>query len=237
MATYDPIAAVELENDVSVRPPHDFRKQPLAPARDPCGPSLTYLNFSGRLHTFIRGAASVMPRTRRSSCAADFALGRFDGILALDPLVRHVAKVGFTQIGHHDAVGAVVANIAGIDPDDLVAIQLDQKGGNIAVGTMGRIDHGANAAAGDQLNALADQLRITVHDHPFYIAVRPNAATIGGPFGSIADPHGVIGRGAVLILSLLRLVLLQLILILPLLSLILGIVGGGLRIHRGILGP
>ena len=64
MATYDPIAAVELENDVSVRPPHDCRKQPLAPARDPRGPSLTYLNFSGRLHILLSAARPLLCQGR-----------------------------------------------------------------------------------------------------------------------------------------------------------------------------
>jgi hypothetical protein len=45
----------------------------------------------------------------------------------LDAFVRHMTKVGAVQIGHHNAVGAVVANVSRVNPDDLVAVQFDQK--------------------------------------------------------------------------------------------------------------
>src|SRR5436190_22158093 len=106
----------------------------------------------------------------------------------------------------------------------------------MAVGAMGGIDHGTDAAAADQLNALTDQALLALHDHPFDIAARPHAAAIGGAFDGIAGLQAVIDSGAILIVRLLRLVLLQLALILLLLRLILGIVGGGFCVIRGSFG-
>ena len=45
----------------------------------------------------------------------------------LKPLIRHVMQIDGIQIGHHDSVGAVIANIGDIDPNDLVAIQTHQQ--------------------------------------------------------------------------------------------------------------
>src|ERR1044071_737652 len=108
---------------------------------------------------------------------------------------------------------------------------------------MGCVDHAAHAAAGDQLNALADQARIAIHHHPFHSAAWPHAATIGGAFGGIAVLKAIIGGGAVpivlllcLVLLLLRQVLPQLSLILLLLCLILGIVSRGFGVHGGVFG-
>ena len=41
----------------------------------------------------------------------------------LKPLVRHAVQIASIQIGHHDSVGTVVANIGGVDPNQLAGIQ------------------------------------------------------------------------------------------------------------------
>src|SRR5689334_6497981 len=103
--------------------------------------------------------------------------------------VGHVAKVRMIQVGHHDAIGTVVTNVTGVNPYDLVAVQLDQQRRDVAVGGMGGIEHGANPGTADQLNPLADQARVTFDNGPPCIAAWPHATAIGGTFDSIPLPQ------------------------------------------------
>src|SRR4051812_25072102 len=98
----------------------------------------------------------------------------------------------------------------------------------MAVGSMRSVDHRADAAATDQFDPLADQMVFTFHNHPLHIAIRPDAAMIGGALRRVTRTQILISGGTILIFLLRRLVLLQLVLILLLLRLILGIVGIGL---------
>src|ERR1700733_11781563 len=93
---------------------------------------------------------------------------------ALQAFVRHVMQVADLKIGHHDSIGAVVANVRGIDPDDLVIVQLNQERLDIPVGRMSAINHGTDAAAAQQFDPFADQIGIALHDHPLHIPIRPD---------------------------------------------------------------
>src|SRR5437868_2256852 len=138
----------------------------------------------------------------------------------LKPLVGHMVQIAGIQIGHHNAVGAIVANVRGIDPNNLVVIQPHQERFDIAVVPMGSVDHGADTVDADQFDAFADEIGIALRDHPFLIAIRPDTTMIGCALRREARAQALIGSGAVAILFLLLVILLELAAVLLLLALI-----------------
>ncbi len=142
-------------------------------------------------------------------------------------------EVAAIQAGHHNAIGAVVAHVAGVDPDQLAVIQPHQQSRDFVRRIEVGIDHGADARAGNQLHAFANHGR-AIHDHQARITIRPGAAHIGGAFARIAFAHRIVIGDLVFVIGLGALIVLLRGLILLQLVLILGIVGVGLRIDRGI---
>ena len=119
-----------------------------------------------------------------------------------EALVGHQMQIRAVQVGHHDAVGPVVADIGPVDPDNLVAVQPHPQAFHPAAGAARHIGHGAHMVAIDDLDPLADQVGIALIQGPVGIAVRPDATVVGGPFGGIARLQGFIGRGLILELLL-----------------------------------
>ena len=61
------------------------------------------------------------------------------------------------QVGHHDAVRTVIANVGLVNPDHLVVVQLHQQRFHMAAGDCAHVAHGADVVAADDLDALANQ--------------------------------------------------------------------------------